>query len=237
MAQPRRTVHPDTRTGTDRTGSTVAADEPLGTHGVLLAAGTVLQHGAHAFLVLGEAQQAHAEPDPVGRRLAGPPQQDRLQRVLGTDHARRRRAHVAVRRIVGNAAAYEVRVDQIPAPVEENLGGRQAGGADLVFESAASEDLHRAGGDPAGLGMTGGVRTGFGQQVVHAVPGQQVRQGQTHRSATHDEYGSSRRRMHVLSMGAGGSRLIRVDVGAACHEVDRERPDRQSPTVTFISSF
>lgn len=153
MAQPRRTVHPDTRTGTDRTGSTVAADEPLGTHGVLLAAGAVLQHGAHAFLVLGEAQQAHAEPDPVGRRLAGPPQQDRLQRVLGTDHARRRRAHVAVRRIVGNAAAYEVRVDQIPAPVEENLGGRQAGGADLVFESAASEDLHRAGGDPAGLGM------------------------------------------------------------------------------------
>lgn len=124
VLQAPRALQRDARTGADRARGPVAADQPVRPHRLPVTGGPVLQHRVHTVAVLAEGEQSGAEPDGVGGQFAGPAEQHGLQGVLRADQPRRRRVLLAVRRPVGDAGTHEVRVDQVAAAVEEDLGGR-----------------------------------------------------------------------------------------------------------------
>ena len=177
----------------DAAASSVGPDEVVAADVVGGVGGAVPHRGCDAVGVLGEGEELVAEPDVGFRPLPGRLEQHRFEhRLRAIDHRAGAGPAVVRRPVRAAAPGVEPRHLQAGQAGVPHVVGHQlvrgGDGVQAVLEAHVPEDLHRALVHDVGPGRVRRARVLLGQEVAHAVAGQQVGGGEPGRARSHDQH-------------------------------------------------
>ena len=210
----------------DAAASPVGPDEVVAADVVGGVGGAVPHRGRDAIGVLGEGEELVAEPDvglgPLPRCL----EQHRFEHRLGAvDHRAGAGLAVVGRPVRAAAPGVEPRHLQAGQAGVPHVVGHQlvrgGDGVQPVLEAQVPEDLHRALVHDVGPGSVRRPRVLLGQEVAHAIAGQQVGGGEPGRARSHDQQRNVDVGHHHSFASSEKRHCTRNEVSILCASIDQ----------------